>query len=70
MRIQNEDDLIESFPDFPLADVSSLFMTDKPQQGFSELAGDKIDGTTIPEKEYENLWEEHFHGSSGPGWWC
>ena len=59
MRIQNEQDLAESFPEFPLADISSLFMNQSADK-YEYMTRKKIDSMTLGETEYDSLLEEHF----------
>jgi len=72
MRIQNDDeDLTAStFPDLPLANISSLLRgTIDHSEEFDELLGEdrKIDSSSLPENEYETLLEEHFNLPSTGG---
>ncbi len=62
MRIQNEPDLTEAFPDFPLADISSLFLPDRNVELESATVESKIDTNSIGENEYEKLLLTHFEG--------
>ena len=66
MRVQNDDqDLTSSsFPDLPLANISSLLRgTIDHTDEFEQLLGDdkKIDSWSLQENEYETLLEEHFN---------
>ena len=64
MRIQNQQDVADAFPEFPLADISNLFMTSSENINTSILTEKKIDGLSLGENEYESLHDEHFYGSS------
>ena len=60
MRIQNQQDLAEAFPDFSLADISSLFMSTGEQEAVKIEGEKRIDGLLLKENEYESLLDEHF----------
>ena len=75
MRIQNDDQdpTASTFPDLPLANISSLLRggaTVDRADDFDGLLGDdgKIDSSSLPENEYESLLEEHFNLPSSGGW--
>ncbi|ELT92478.1 hypothetical protein CAPTEDRAFT_148419 [Capitella teleta] len=68
MRIQNQQDLAEAFPDFSLADISSLFMSTREEEEALKLEGEsRIDGLHLQEKEYESLLQEHFDDEIAQG---
>ena len=62
MRIQNEEDVIESFPDFPLADICSLFMGEKPDEDYVDNSVKNIDSNVLQEVETRKLWSESIEG--------
>ena len=66
MRIQNEQDLSTAFPDFPLADMSNLFLN-PPEDSYHYMTRKKIDSMTLGETEYDSLLEEHFERDSLDG---
>ena len=55
VRIENEQDPAELFPDFPFADISNLFLGDTDHMYMT-----RIDSSSLGENEYEHLLEEHF----------
>ena len=65
MRIQNQQDLAEIFPDFSLADISSLFMSADTSQEERDEPKKMIDNLDLAEKEYESLLQDHFQTESG-----
>lgn len=69
MRIQNEQDVAELFPDFSLADISSLFMSapvqEEEEEAEEEASPRKIDSQHLKEGEYESLLQEHFQPEIG-----
>lgn len=62
MRIQNEEDVIESFPDFPLADISSLFMADKTDEDEVDNSARNIDANVLQDMESDKLRREPLPG--------
>ena len=60
MRIQNEEDVIESFPDFPLADICSLFMADKTDE--VDNAVKNSNESSFQGMETERSWTETVPG--------
>lgn len=64
MRIENEQDPAELFPEFPFTDISHLFMGEGNTEGRN-----RIDSLSLGEQEYEHLLDEHFHGENvHTGW--
>ena len=67
MRIQNEQDVTEAFPDLSLTDISNLLTSAPDEFDLDAISRKKIDSFSLGDREYESLYDEHFYPNDQQG---